>query len=74
MAATAMVDPDELESASLVRAEVDRLPKFDRLLLILYFPRLSVVSCRKSEQPLRDGLNSFGGDPRADNRTNLLDQ
>jgi len=36
-AAPAVVDFDGLEIASLVRAEVDRLPKFDRLLLQLIY-------------------------------------
>jgi RNA polymerase sigma factor (sigma-70 family) len=37
MAAPALVDPDGLEIASLVRAEVDRLPKCDRTLLHLTY-------------------------------------
>jgi hypothetical protein len=35
----------------------------------LYFPRLTALSGREGEQPIRDGLNFFGGDPRVLNGT-----
>ena len=36
-----------------------------RLLFLLYFPRLAVLSCGQAEQPLGGGLNFLLGDPRA---------
>ena len=39
--------------------------EFTPFLIELYFPQFTLLSCRKREQPLRDGLNFFGGDPQS---------
>ena len=51
-----------------------RIERFSEVRRLLYFPRLSELSCREREQPLGDGSDFLGGHPRAYNGTNLLDQ